>query len=259
MEYTRPKSNVLLSPIEKRKLVQEYLKFYEEQSLIDVSRLNGKIPRHVFEESLDQIGGMLLEKSRQLSTENVAIKKFLDETPLPPSLDLLLPTDFRVFCLLLNALKQWLSAEQAATDRYLLGGTARDMLRSIVTHCIITGEEIDGNGELHHPVRDGRPPIYISKMGHAKIEGQIKTTNTGDETNNLNENDTLSIIMDLKKAGHHSWVQLRNACNFSLGNDVKFSTPAVKATSLQFARKVIISTGLGYLGILDWLDQNTNN
>lgn len=256
MEYTRPKSEVQLTADEKKELLANYLEFYEEQEKVDISRLNQKIPREVFEKVLNHIGVILLHQSADLSSNNPDIKEFLAETPLPSPFDEYLPTDFRVFCLLLNALKQWLSAEQAATDRYLLGGNARKLLKSISDYCIVTGEKVDGNGELHHSVRDGRPPIYISKSGHAQIEGQTKTKEIIGYNSNMGEEDISIIIRKIKKKYHHSWVQLRNACNYLLGNNVKFSTPNVKATSLQFAKRVNKNTGFGATEILDWMGRN---
>lgn len=38
-----------------------------------------------------------------------------------------------------NALKQWVAAESAATDRYLLGGTARKQCRKMADHCLGSG------------------------------------------------------------------------------------------------------------------------
>ncbi|GAP16663.1 hypothetical protein LSAC_00519 [Levilinea saccharolytica] len=261
MGYVRPKNPMPLSPAEKKELLKTYIEFYEEQAKEDISRLNKKIPREVFEQTLDQIGTILLQHSAELSENNDDVKKFLKETPLPSPLDEYLPRDFRVFCLLLNALKQWLSAEQAATDRYLLGGTARKQLRPTSGHCMVTGEKIDEHGELHHPVRDGRPPIYLSKQGHDQVEHLISTTepemNSIADTNaNANGEQFLAEIMTIKKKYHHSWAQLRKACDFSVGKPVDFTTPQVKATSLTFARRVKDLTGWSPAEILDWMHEN---
>jgi len=255
MRYVRPKNPMPLSPAEKKELLRTYIEFYEEQAKEDISRLNKKIPREVFEETLDQIGSILLQHSAELSENNDDVKKFLKETPLPSPLDEYLPRDFRVFCLLLNALKQWLSAEQAATDRYLLGGTARKQLRPTSGHCMVTGEKIDEHGELHHPVRDGRPPIYLSKQGHDQVEHQVSTTEP--EMNaTANSKAFLEEISDIKKKNHHSWAQLRRACKFLLGEPVDFTTPKVKTTALAFAKKVKGLTGWSPAEILAWMDEN---
>ncbi len=171
MAYKRTKSEVQLTPAEKKRLLDDYLVFYQALARIDQANLNKKAPREAFATVIDAIGEMLMQKSTDMAKGDVVIQRFLEETPLPPDLAKLLPDEFRVFCLMLNALKQWVSAEQQATDRYLLGGTARDTLRKLTDECMVTGDKIGPDGELHHPVRDGRPPILLSKEGHSLIEG----------------------------------------------------------------------------------------
>ena len=46
------------------------------------------------------------------------------------------------------------------------------MCRDVSTTCLVTGEALGADSELHHPVRDGRPPVLLSKAGHDRIEGQ---------------------------------------------------------------------------------------
>ena len=122
---------------------------------------------------LDEIGCILLSRSHELGKQPGLIRQFLDDNVLPKQLPVHLPDDFRVFCLALNALKVWVSAEQAATDRYLLGGTVREECRETATTCIVTGEPLMSERvQLHHPVRDGRPPIPLSQKGHSLIENQ---------------------------------------------------------------------------------------
>ena len=67
--------------------------------------LNLKIPREVFSSVLDEVGVLLQERAAQLLSENEAVRQFLEKTPVPPSMASQLPEDFRVFALLLNALK----------------------------------------------------------------------------------------------------------------------------------------------------------
>lgn len=249
MPYKRPKSDVQLSSEEKKRLLSEYLAFYQVQSQIDRANLNKKVPREAFVAVMDEIGEILLRKSSEMSKANQTIRDFLNETPLPADLQNLLPEDFRVFCLLLNALKQWVAAEQSATDRYLLGGTARDSLRKLNDQCIVTGEKIGPDGELHHPVRDGRPPILLSKNGHTLIEGQI----AGNQAEQ--EGDLVSVeIQKIRRKGNHSWVQLRHGCLDQLGLQVQFSSPGRRSGSRSFAKKVHEELGLSYQDILDWLD-----
>lgn len=176
MAYIRPQPKQRISKEERNQLLQEYYLYYKE--LIHeqgIEALNLKIPREVFASVLDEVGSLLQERAAQLLSESEAVRQFLEKTPVPPSMASQLPEDFRVFALLLNALKQWVSAESAATDRFLLGGNARKECREVTNTCLVTGKEIGDDGELHHPVRDGRPPVLLSREGHNIIEyGQKK-------------------------------------------------------------------------------------
>ncbi|MEI8199111.1 MAG: hypothetical protein WCG21_03530 [Eubacteriales bacterium] len=176
MSYQRPKSNISMSKPEKVNLMAEYITYYEGiVNTGSVDALNVKIPREAFAEILDSIGETLNQAALKMSEDDGPVKDFLKANPLPPNMKDLLPDDFRVFSLLLNSLKQWVSAESAATDRYLLGVTARATCRAATKKCIVTGQDLGDDAELHHPVRDGRPPILISKEGHSIIEGQVKS------------------------------------------------------------------------------------
>jgi hypothetical protein len=119
------------------------------------------------------VGGKLLEESEKLANTDGPVRKFLDDNPLPAPLAEMLPPQFRVFCLALNALKQWVSTQQARTDHHLLGGRARDLCKGATDRCLVTGDALGQDRQLHHPVRDGRPPIPLSKHGHSLIEGQL--------------------------------------------------------------------------------------
>jgi hypothetical protein len=171
--YERPTNRLKLSMQEKMSLLREYLQYYSQLVATDETVLNRKVPRQCFGDLLDQIGELLLTGSAKLAASEGPIRTFLDDNPLPPSMEKSLPDDFRVFCLALNSLKQWTAAEQAATDRYLLGGRARTLCRQAVETCLVTGSAFDEYSELHHPVRDGRPPILLSKKGHGSIEDQL--------------------------------------------------------------------------------------
>jgi hypothetical protein len=134
----------------------------------DPSRLNRKVPREAFDDLLNRVGELLLEQASILAATPGPIRKFVDHNPLPPSLEGKLPDEFRAFTLALNALKQWVVAEQAATDRYLLGGSPRTECRAAADVCIVSGVPLaEGVVELHHPVCYGCPPIPVSKHAHA--------------------------------------------------------------------------------------------
>lgn len=213
MACKRYKSEIALSKLEKVNLMSEYIDYYErlinEQGL-DI--LNVKIPRDVFASILGEIGGVLNQKAIEMASEEGPVKEFLETNPLPPHMKELLPDDFRVFSLLLNALKQWVSAESRSTDRYLLGGTARKTCRAAVNKCIVTGEEIGENPELHHPLRDGRPPILLSKKGHNLVEqnNQINSSANSDEDSAY---DVWNTVKQIRTKKSQSWAQLREGCN----------------------------------------------
>lgn len=175
-----------------------------------------------------------------------AVREFLDANPLSPTMSPLLPDEFRTFCLVLNALKQWVAAEQSATDRYLLGGVARQVCREATDKCLVTGETIGPDAELHHPLRDGRPPILISKKGHASIEGQLSSTS---------DDPFEQAVLAIRRERNGSWAQLRRGCLDLLGTPTSSTTRASTANARAFARKVSKSTSVTYAEILAWLDQ----
>jgi hypothetical protein len=174
MTFTRPKSSsILMERAERRAMLEQYFLYYSQIAQDNPVGLNQKLSRIAFAGMLDSIGELLLRESAVVAKKEGRAREFLDENPLPPMLSDKLPVEFRTYCLALNALKQWVAAEQAATDRYLLGGTARAECRAVATNCVLSGDQLtDDNTHLHHPVRDGRPPIPLSKKAHAEIEGQ---------------------------------------------------------------------------------------
>ncbi len=244
MSYVRHPRQRLEKP-DREELLSAYFAWYGARAANDPVVVNSKIPREVYADVLNAVGTILLERARADARKAGPVREFLDENPLPDELADKLPDDFRAFCLALNALKQWVSAEQGATDKFLLGAKARDECRAAAGVCIVTGEQLEGGKiELHHPVRDGRPPIPLSKAGHAQIEGQSA------------ENDPLHVqLADLRSAGNASWVMLRRGCLDHLGLEVEHSTANKKSSSRSFAKKAKKETGLGYDDLISWLDQ----
>ncbi|WP_146394279.1 hypothetical protein [Allorhodopirellula solitaria] len=244
--YVRPTNDAPLSPAEKKELLQAYFSHYESVAQQDPQLLNMKLERAAVSGLLDQMGVLLLEQSQQLAHAPGPMREFLDATEPPDCLRGRLPPEFRAFCLALNALKQWVSAESAATDRFLIGGTARAQCRRVADRCLVTGDRLDETVvELHHTVRDGRPPIPLSKSGHERIESNTETST-----------DPRSIALrDLKRQGNRSWVMLRRGCLAIEGDEFTESTPAVLVSSKTFARKASETTGLSYRELLSWLDE----
>jgi hypothetical protein len=157
-----------------------------------------------------------------------------------------LPDDFRVFCLALNSLKQWVGAEQSATDRYLLGGGARELCREASETCLISGGVLGRDTELHHPVRDGRPPIPLSKKGHASIEGQVPS---------VGDDPIGQTLWALRRETNQSWAQLRRGCLDFLGQPVQGPSKTSAAGARAFAKKASIAAGVEYQQILEWMDK----
>lgn len=253
MAYIRYKSEIALSKPEKVNLMAEYIEYYQrlinEQGL---ETLNVKIPREVFDDVLDHIGSFLNRKAIEMATEDGPIKEFLEANPLPPHMKELLPDDFRAFSLLLNALKQWVSAESQATDRYLLGGTARNTCREAVDRCIVTGEDLGVEPQLHHPLRDGRPPILLSKRGHELIEQNNQRNSYDNEEKDDSNEDVWNTIKQIRSKKSQSWAQLREGCNSILTGSFN-CRPGAKS----FANVVIRDTGLSASAILEILDKKS--
>src|SRR5581483_10027767 len=139
MPFQHPRPSRIPSKEERAALLASYIDHYREAAKVDLESLNRKIPREAFDDVLDRVGCLLLESATAAAGSQGLVRDFLDANPLPKPLEGLLPDEFRVFCLMLNALKQWLAAEQAATDRYLLGSKAREECRAATTTCAVTG------------------------------------------------------------------------------------------------------------------------
>jgi hypothetical protein len=245
--YNRPTNKQKLSKPEKLDLLKDYAEHYRHLIATDRKALNRKVPRESFRDLMDTLGEMLLTESAELAVKAGPVRKFLNDNRLPQSMKEKLPDKFRAFCLALNSFKQWVAAEQAATDRFLLGGNARDLCREAAKTCLVTNIALGQDIELHHPVRDGRPPIPLSKKGHDEIEGQVATV----------RNDPISMTLcALKSEKNHSWAQLRRGCLDQLGRPEQWKSKASASGARAFAKKSAAAAGLGYEQILEWLKSN---
>ncbi len=249
MTYIRPKSKHKLTPDEKRELLQEYFNYYHDVSITNPERLNSKLPRNAFDELLSEIGELILAKTEILSSTENEVSQFLKNNPLPKHLEKYLPENFRIYSLALNSMKQWLSAEQAATDRYIFGGTVRAQCKKLGKSCLVSGVPADKcTIELHHPVRDGRPPIPLAKDVHAKIEGQTSAIREQDEV--------MKAIYPIKRSGNRSWVMLKLGCELLLNIANTNKSKNVQASSKTFARKSSEASGLNFKELLHWVEAN---
>lgn len=255
MEFIRYTNPNPLTPEEKDQLLKEYVQYYEEvvkDGRLDL--LNQKLPRSAVSDILDNIGSMLKSESQRLAESDGEVKDFLKANPLPCEMAEMLPDGFRVFTLLLNALKQWVMAESAYCDRYLMGGTVRKNCRKAIDHCLVTGEPLDEKLELHHPVRDGRPPIPLSKRGHSIIEGQVSSDKTGEvgEVENNTDNDSdWELLKNFRKQKNRSWVMLREGIMA-----IKTGSMSCRPVSKAFANSVIRELGMQPDYILEVLDEH---
>ena len=242
--YKRPKNELPLSPEEKSVLLKQYFEHYRAQFKKNPDLLNQKLPRDAFDGVLNELGEMLLTKSKSLASIEGPIRAFLDDNPLPQEIAQRLPPEFRVFCLALNAIKQWVAAEQSATDRYLLGGVSRKLCRNAADRCLVTGDTLGVDVELHHPVRDGRPAIPLSKRGHDLIERQLSFEDDG---------PIGQAVSELRRKGNRSWVQLRLGCLDLIGKSEGRSSQRSAANNRAFAKKAAAAANVGYEEILAWL------
>ena len=236
---------------EKKKLLSDYVSYYKQRvAEHSIHELNVKIPKEIFVSVFQKIDLLLDDEIRALSLEKTnAVQDFLDANPLPDCLETLLPREFRIYSLLVNALKQWISNKSAETDRFLLGCTARKQCREAVDHCIITGKSFIESGitvELHHPMRDGRPPLPLSKEGHAELEEQLSGGNKNNT--NVTSDSVWKNIRQLRKERNQSWIQLAEGCRA-----LYYGTPC-RARAKSFANTVIKKTGLSPQAILSGLE-----
>jgi hypothetical protein len=247
MAYERPVNNSPLSAEEKRFLLEEYFEYYRELAKTKRILLNQKLPRGAFDGLLNELGEMLLARSKSLASDEGPVRDFLNNNELPPAIAKRLPPEYRVFCLALNAIKQWVAAEQSATDHYLLGGASRKLCREVTDRCLVSDEKLDSDCELHHPVRDGRPAIPLSKHGHDSIEGQSSS-----------EGDGLigQVLSRLRREGNRSWAQLRRGCLDLIGQPDPELSKGGTANNRTFARKAAAAANVDYEEILRWLDKN---
>jgi hypothetical protein len=246
MRYERPVNARPLSKDQRLVLLQDYMAHYEIEATREQRALKQLLPHDAFAPLLDLVGELLLRESSRLAIAAGPVHDFLEDTPVPACMSDLLPPDFRVFCLALNALKQWVSGEQSATDEYLLGRKARELCRSAVSKCIVTGDPLGTDVQLHHPVRDGRPPLPLSKLGHQTIEGQI-SARCGDPVE--------ASLIALRRKSNASWAMLGRGWLDLLGKATLSAAPSSDSRARTFARKAAKVSNLSYGQLLSWLGQ----
>lgn len=247
-KYSRYKASEKLEGDERRAALKEYVEHYARIAKSQPELLNQKLPRSNAEDILSEIGGLLQRRAKELSQDKGPVQDFLDQNPVPACLGDSLTEEVRCFSLILNALSQWCASEKQAMDRFLLSGNVRKELKSLYTVCPVSPEDRNSNNvELHHPLRDGRPPVPLSKMGHNKIEG----------LSILHPEDTVAHqIVDFRKQySSMSWRRLRVGCRVLLGEAPQDLSKAYIADSRGKANKAKRETGLTESQILGFLDR----
>jgi hypothetical protein len=179
---------------------------------------------------------------------SVEVKKFLEANPLPVGIKKLLTPELRTFALLLQSLKQWAAAESLAVDHWLISGQPRKTLRSVTDKCLISGDVLTSqNIELHHPVRDGRPPIPLSKAAHRKIEKQQSS---------ISDDAIGEKLKSLRKEGNHSWRLIWEGCCQLMGQKIEFSSKNRGSYSRSIARKYARKLEASVEAIRAWIEVN---
>jgi hypothetical protein len=235
---------------DKKAVMTDYLLYYEKLYNENEDLLNIKIEREIFKKVIDKIENIIFEEAKFLLIDNQEIQTFLANNPIPPMLVEYLSDEFRVYSLLLNSLKQWITKESSRTDHFLLGSKARKICRAASSNCIVTRGELGENPELHHPIRDGRPPILLSKEGHELVEKNFRERKSSRPKLNKKDADMIAIIERLKKEKNQSWVQLREGLSES---------DNCRESAKSFAKKVIRETGLSKDEIIGLLNRKENH
>jgi hypothetical protein len=190
-----------------------------------------------------------MAEAKRMSDNDSVIREFLERNKLPECLGAALTPEIRTFALMLNALGQWTTAEKLAMDRFLFSGDVRKELRSLSDTCPVCPEEFDPKtAELHHPVRDGRPPILLSKKGHELIEGLV----------NISPDDLVAhALVDHRKASRrrYSWRSLRVGCLVEQGHSLQILSQSQIKTGRGIFRIVNRKTNISAEQILEALDR----
>ena len=213
--YQRYRATNKIEGAARREALKEYVQHYSDLARTDRKLLNQKLPRSAFEKVLNKVGSILQTEAALMSKKDRELIKFLDRNALPPCLGNALTAEVRTFALMLNALAQWVTAERLAMDRFLFSGNVRKELKDLATTCPICPEDFENETvELHHPVRDGRPPFPLSKGGHAIVE-EVVVLEKGDA-------DGQKLVDHRRNSKQrYSWKRLRIGCMEQLGNSVE--------------------------------------
>lgn len=239
----------------------EYVDFYkalqptppvtEEAEQQFLSQLSVKLDRSIVAQFQDLIGGLIQQEARRLAmpgsldTDAQQVQLFLTEHPLPAGLAAHLPDEYRIYSLLLNVVKQFISREQPHTDSHVFGNSYKKQAKQAFAHCLVSGEKLGADVEWHHVLRDGRPPIPLTKIGHQRVDRSARERILGGDK-------VYEVLRKVKKGRNVSWKQLRNACEHSIASG-KGNT-----AWRRDAQKALQDASLPHddQAILDWLNEH---
>ena len=234
---------------EARIALKAYVEHYTQIVNDSPAMLNQKLPRKIFEKVLNEVGVLLNLKAVELAETDERMIAFLRRNPVPPCLGSELTPEIRSFALLLNALSQWCTAEKLAFDRFLFSGDVRKQLKKLALTCPVSPDDFEvGKIELHHPVRDGRPPLPLSKKGHEKIEGLIEPEENDEDGKKLFAHHKTS-------TRRYSWRSLRLGCLSELGREAYDKSVSRHKTARSTASLVKRGTGMSNEILLNILDR----
>lgn len=134
-------------------------------------------------------------------------------------------------------------------DRLLLSGNVRKELKELFTICPVAPDDTDvASVELHHPLRDGRPPLPLSKKGHSIVEGLLV----------LKPDDADGVaLVNFRKTGKQpiSWKRLRVGCLNLSGIEPEGFKKTYLSGARSWVRKAMKETSLTEDRILAFLDR----
>jgi hypothetical protein len=247
-KYVRYKATRKIARSERKPALAAYIEHYAGIARTTPAALNQKLPKSTFEIVLGEVGGLLQTHAKAMAEKDGPVKTFLERNPVPTCLGTELTPEIRAFCLILNALRQWSVGEQLAMDRLLLSGNVRKDLKELFTTCPVAPTDVDkAKVELHHPLRDGRPPVPLSKTGHDTVEGLL-VPQDGDS-------DATLLVAFRRACGPISWKRLRVGVLDLLGNAPEEFAEGYRTNARAWARKATRETGVDAAAILAFLDR----
>lgn len=257
MPFEPPKPTSKISPTEKQKVLTEYIEHYRGLAQTHPDLLRIKLRRSQIQPFLDEIGEHVLRLAKQIGTEagaatehGQAVRQFLESNPIPGTVGQFLTMELRAYALLVHGLHQWAVGQSLATDRWVISGNARHALRSSTDRCVVTNEPFGEEPiELHHPARDGRPPIPVSKKGH-KIADEVFDP----------QDPQGRLFVAVKKKLRFSWRSIWQGCRVSLDLPVSFEAHANpdgrRTAAVARARRFARETAAPMEGVLEWIEEN---